>query len=102
MTDWSRLRHAYGPAAELPELLGRLSPDPKDGAWDDLWSRLCHQGTAYSASFAALPKLLAIASGWQPRQRPMILSLAAAIVSAEDVVGDREALTRDLAPTVES
>lgn len=102
MTDWSRLRDAYGPASEIPKLLDRLSPDPKDGAWNDLWSRLCHQGTVYSASFAALPRLLEIASGWEPRQRPMIVSLAAAIVSAETVVGDRDALMRDLAPTVAS
>src|SRR5262249_27675976 len=59
---------------------------------DELWSRVCHQGTAYSASFAVLPYLLEAASKWQPSQRLMPLALAAAIVASWDVEGSRDQL----------
>lgn len=31
-------------------------------AWSELWSALCHQGTSYTASYAALPRLAEMAS----------------------------------------
>ncbi|WP_053670616.1 hypothetical protein [Streptomyces sp. NRRL B-1140] len=61
MTDWSRLRHAYGTAEDVPGLLDGASADPQSSDWDELWSRLCHQGTVYSASYAALPALTRMA-----------------------------------------
>ena len=82
MPNWKALRHAYGPAEDLPEILSALTPDPDAAAWNDLWSRVCHQGTTYSASPAVLPFLLNVASSWNPAARVMPLSLAAAIVSA--------------------
>ncbi len=63
---WSELRHAYGPAADTPELIRRLaqSPGPKGDAnaepWFSLWSSLCHQGDVYPASYAALPHVVEI------------------------------------------
>lgn len=54
MTDWSQLSHAYGTAEDIPGLLDRLEPDPRSPVWNDLWSSLCHQGTVYTASYAAL------------------------------------------------
>ena len=57
MTDWSQLKHAYGTAEDIPALFERLGREPNDEAWRDLWSRLCHQGSVYSASFASLPLL---------------------------------------------
>jgi hypothetical protein len=64
---WSRLQHAYGDASDIPTLLRSLaaSPGPAPGSesepWHSLWSRLCHQGDAYSASYAAVPHLVRIA-----------------------------------------
>jgi hypothetical protein len=81
MTDWVRLRHAYGSAEDVPELLDRLVPDPGAQTWEDLWSRICHQQTVYSASFAALPRLAETARSWAPGDRVMILSLCGAIVA---------------------
>jgi hypothetical protein len=92
MREWSDLRHAYGTAADVPALLERLVPDPRNEVWDDLWSRLCHQGSVYSASFAALPSLQAAARTWSPAERLMPLCLAGAIVASEDVDGSREDL----------
>ena len=80
MIDWGKLQHAYGPADDMPALLRQLSPDPKADVWDTLWSRLCHQGSVYSASFATLFWLLPAASSWPPTGRVMPLTLAAHIV----------------------
>jgi hypothetical protein len=64
-TDWSTLKHAYGPAEDIPPLLHRLSLDPtpknsNDEPWFTLWSALCHQGDVYSASYAAVPQIVRI------------------------------------------
>ena len=85
MTDWSRLRHAYGTAEDMPGLLEQAGPDQGTQAWRDLWSRLYHQGAAYSASYAALPALTQKAREWPARDRTGPLLLAAAIIS----IGDR-------------
>jgi hypothetical protein len=84
MTDWSRLRHAYGTAEDLPALLDAAGAHPRAPEWDDLWSRVCHQGTVYTASYAALPALTAIARGRPPADRSMPLVLAGAILASTD------------------
>jgi hypothetical protein len=84
MTDWSQLSHAYGPADDVPALLAQAEADRDGQAWEDLWSRLCHQGTVYSASFAALPTLTEIAGRWSPAERMMALALAGDIVASSD------------------
>lgn len=82
MPNWKELRHAYGSAEDLPRVISALTPDPKAPAWDDLWNRVCHQGTTYSASTAVLPFLLRCASGWDAPARAMPLTLAGSIVCA--------------------
>ncbi|WP_232666619.1 hypothetical protein [Pseudonocardia sp. TRM90224] len=84
MIDWSGLRHAYGTAQDVPALLQRLEPDPEAEVWEELWSRLCHQGDVYSASFASLPALTSAIAGWPPADRILGLNLAAAIVAGAD------------------
>jgi hypothetical protein len=49
---------------------------------NDLWSRVCHQGTTYSASPAVLPFLLRASSGCDTAARARPLFLAGSIVSA--------------------
>jgi hypothetical protein len=60
---WSELRHAYGAAGDTPALLRELSSLPaSDGdaePWFSIWSSLAHQGDVYSASFAAVPHVVA-------------------------------------------
>jgi hypothetical protein len=60
---WSELQHAYGDAADIPALLERLSDLPKSEGqaepWFMLWSALAHQGDVFSASFAAVPHVVA-------------------------------------------
>lgn len=84
MTDWSRLRHAYGTAQDIPGLLDAAGAHPRAPEWDDLWSRVCHQGTVYTASYAVLPELAAIARRWPPADRPVPLVLAGAILASAD------------------
>lgn len=65
---WSELQHAYGDAAEIPDMLRALasSTGPKanyqNEPWFSLWSSLCHQGDVYTASYAAVPHIVQIAS----------------------------------------
>ncbi|MCW5250549.1 hypothetical protein [Streptomyces sp. SHP 1-2] len=81
MTDWSRLSHAYGSAEDIPALLARIASERGSGPWDDLWSALCHQGSVYSASFAALPWLADMAENEDRGQAVNALGLAGAIMA---------------------
>jgi hypothetical protein len=61
---WWELQHAYGNAADIPALLEQLHkmPNSENEAepWFSLWSALAHQGDVYSASFAAVPHVIAV------------------------------------------
>ncbi|ROU07053.1 hypothetical protein [Lysobacter enzymogenes] len=91
MIEWSELQDAYGPADEVPTLLAALDPDPAAQVWTELWSRICHQGTVYSASYPALPWLLDAARGWAPPARVMPVSLAATILASPQTGADERA-----------
>jgi len=88
MSEWNELQDAYGPATEIPKLLERLSPDARNKVWGELWQRICHQGSVYSASFAAIPSLTNAAARWRPEDRPMVLALAAAIFAGDNQSSD--------------
>lgn len=59
---WRDLAHAYGSAADIPDLLRQLHELPKasgkEEPWFSIWSALAHQGDVYSASFAAVPHVI--------------------------------------------
>jgi hypothetical protein len=60
---WNNLRHAYGTAGDVPDMLRMLaskSSQQREATWDRLWSALCHQGSIYEATFAAVPHVVAI------------------------------------------
>jgi hypothetical protein len=86
MAEWATLQDAYGPAALVPALLAAAEDAGADegGPWDDLWSRLCHQGTVYSASYAALPTLAKMSLQHTPSGYIAALHLAAAIIASND------------------
>lgn len=61
--DWHLLRHAYGNADDIPALLEQIENFPNESDWQtepwfSLWSALYHQGDIYSASIAAVPKIV--------------------------------------------
>ena len=81
---WDNLRHAYGPGSDIPGLLVLAETDLRRGhepgsTWFKLWSAFCHQGDAYSASYAAVPRLVRLAE--KPEYRALYdpLLLAASI-----------------------
>ena len=61
---WDELQDAYGDASCIPRLLEKVLADKyqknnsDSGPWFELWSRLCHQGIVYSASYAVVPILV--------------------------------------------
>ncbi|MFC8175692.1 hypothetical protein [Streptomyces sp. NPDC057325] len=84
MTDWAQLSHAYGSAEDIPVLLDQIASEPSPERWNDLWSALCHQGSVYSASFAALPWLADVAGRDDREQAVSALNLAGAILAGSD------------------
>jgi hypothetical protein len=80
---WSELVHAHGTAGDVPRLLAACSGpvSGRDRAWGELWDRLCHHGSVYSASAAAVPYLTALACDdeLRPADRAQATSLIAAI-----------------------
>lgn len=82
---WKDLRHAYGDAADVPELLQALAlstepiADSEKEPWFSLWSRLCHQGDVYTASYAAIPHIVRIASEATGPIEPSFFQLPAAV-----------------------
>lgn len=90
MTAWGELRDAYGSADGVPLLLAAAesSGEQFGPAWDDVWSHLCHQGTVYSASYAAIPLLANICSRQRPRGYLAGLHLAACIIASTDGPAD--------------
>jgi hypothetical protein len=87
--DWSTLRHAYGFASDIPARLEHARQagpprDYRDEPWFSLWSALCHQGDVYTASYAAVPELIAIAAQRRSEARVSIECLyMAAIIELE-------------------
>ncbi len=76
---WAELEHAYGSAADVPEMLRRLasSNEEESGeAWEFLNSAILHQGDFYSATEAVLPFLIHLATTL-PGQRSRLLDYLA-------------------------
>lgn len=81
MTDWSTLSDACGSAEHVPALLECFAGDPS-GVWSELMDHLCPQlDTAFSASFAALPRLAEIAASCRPDDLQAVLLAAGAIAA---------------------
>jgi hypothetical protein len=81
---WTRLRTAYGDGREVPALLRRVASegvplgytnDSSGCPWAVLWATICHQGTVYTASYAAVPHLVRLCSEVAPVARPHVVQL---------------------------
>lgn len=88
---WDLLGHAYGQAQDTPGLLKALeSPDVDvaEKALAALYSSICHQGSVYTASVAAVPILFDIAGRLADRRRQcrvLLLAINMADAYAEGV-----------------
>src|SRR5262249_15331167 len=96
MTDWASLDDADGSAEDVPALLAAAdtADADADGPWGELWSRLCNQGTVFSASYAALPALARRSRRQAPSGHVHALHLAAAIIASKDGPEDPAAVRR--------
>jgi hypothetical protein len=77
---WSELKNAYGESPGIPRLLREAERLPEDTGmkaepYFSLWSSLCHQGTVYPASYAALPHLVRIIEANPEQFRWTLLAL---------------------------
>nr|WSY49307.1 hypothetical protein OG999_03505 [Streptomyces sp. NBC_00886] len=82
--DWSELTHAYGSAENIPGLFARLGGAEDDAVWQELWGSLCHQGSVYDASWAAMPVLVDIALGRAPGGPIQAVTMAGLITTDPD------------------
>jgi hypothetical protein len=85
---WAELDHAYGDADDLPTLLPRLREVDED-VLNMVFGSICHQGSVYSASFAAVPHLVHAALAQQDAEfRAQILILVGSVRASTDYRGD--------------
>ncbi|MEV6486430.1 hypothetical protein [Streptomyces sp. NPDC051576] len=82
--NWSGLTHAYGSAENIPDLFARLGGTEDDAVWQELWGSLCHQGSVYDASWAAMPVLVDIALGRAPGGPVHAVTMAGLIATDPD------------------
>ncbi|MFE2458044.1 HEAT repeat domain-containing protein [Streptomyces sp. NPDC059402] len=78
---WKSLRHAYGPAEDVPELIRALYQDDETAAAEamhELYGNIHHQGTVYPASAPAVP-FLVHAARHIPGRRVLLLMLLATL-----------------------
>lgn len=80
--EWGSLRHAYGVARDLPDLVRRrASADPAQAreASRQLWDTIWHQGTVYEATAPIVPILALLAATPRTIDRADLILLLAAI-----------------------
>ena len=81
---WQELAHAYGSAADTPELIKKAAQLPAVIDWQtepyySLWSSLCHQGDCYTASYAAVPHIVSICRSDMSQANRSLLQLVVCI-----------------------
>ncbi|MET7286512.1 hypothetical protein [Streptomyces sp. NPDC005573] len=84
---WATVRHAYGPAEDLPGLLRAFAEggEGAEEALDELYGSIVHQGTVYAAGIDAAPYLARIAASG--RQTVDALLLLGCLAESEDEHG---------------
>jgi len=85
--DWSRLEHAYGSAADVPDQIRALTsadPNQRDRALGELYSNIFHQGTRYEASAYAVPFLLELVRNPERPDRDLLGLLTALAIGYDE------------------
>jgi HEAT repeat protein len=85
--DWAELKHAYGPADDVPGLIRALAstePDERERARHSLYGNVFHQGNRYEATAYAVPFLARLAVDPQVPQRDEIVLMLAAMAIGYD------------------
>ena len=84
---WKSLSHAYRDAADVPTMLEELfraSADARSDAWSTVWSSLCHQGSVYTATYAAVPHIVEHAVSATRAARDNCLIFVGAVAKSTD------------------
>lgn len=82
--DWKTLRHAYGPAVDVPDLIRALLsevPAERHAAIHELFGNIHHQGTVYEAAAYAVPFLMELVASQSTPDRESVACLIASIAS---------------------
>jgi hypothetical protein len=85
--DWASMEHAYGSAADVPELLRGLAsplPQERETALDGMYGAVHHQGDVYDSTLASIPFLFALAGRAGLPDRGGIVELLASIGGSDD------------------
>ncbi|MFG2307966.1 HEAT repeat domain-containing protein [Streptomyces sp. NPDC048566] len=85
--DWASMEHAYGSAADVPDLLrGLASPHPRERqtALDGMYGAVHHQGGVYDSTLASVPFLFGLLRRPGLADRGGIAELLASIGGADD------------------
>jgi len=85
--DWGSLTHAYGSAADVPELLRALASDDSEvrrrTRWE-LYGNIFHQGTRYEATRYAVPFVVELLESPGTPDRPELIELLTALAIGYD------------------
>ena len=87
--DWAALRHARGPATDVPARLRALAGEDRETrrrARAALTASLCHQGARWPASAAAVPFLLGLAADPRVPDRDEVVRLLAHLAVGHDSI----------------
>jgi hypothetical protein len=98
--DWAAMRHAYGPAFDVPDLLrGLASDDPheREIALDGMYGAVHHQGDVYDSTLACIPFLFELLVDPSVQDRGAIVGLLASIggIDIDDGDADGRAVCED-------
>ncbi|MEU1267685.1 HEAT repeat domain-containing protein [Streptomyces sp. NPDC005799] len=80
--DWASLRHAYGSAEDVPQLLrGLASADPaeREIALDGMYGAVHHQGDVYDSTLACIPFLFTLVGSRAVEERGGVVELLVSI-----------------------
>ncbi len=86
--DWASVKHAFGPATDVPGLIRALTSPDEDvrrGAWSALYGNLYHQGIVYPATTVAAPFFLRLLESDEVPDKAGILRYLAVISEDADV-----------------
>jgi hypothetical protein len=90
--DWHSLRHCYGPADDVPNLLRLLLADDeqvRQDAWQELSNSLWHQGDVYQATSYAVPFLLRMLQAEDTPEKAGLLAFLQGIATGEPYLTER-------------
>src|SRR5262249_34895220 len=89
---WADLEHAYGSAANVPDLLRELlNPDPtvRSDILQSLYGNVFHQGTRYPATPYVIPFLIEMCASPEVPNRGDLLSLWGSLITGFFSVQER-------------